>query len=68
MKLTADTITDASIKLLGAELVAEGKYTAAMWCDYALISDPSRFDIPHGCDRDAARAKCATFINARGDK
>jgi hypothetical protein len=67
MKLTAATVTDAQIRELGTQLVAAGAYCAAMWCDYALIADRDckHYDIPRGCDRYKARARCAELINAR---
>lgn len=61
-------ITDDQIRKLGARLVSEGKYCAAMWCDYALVSDSRRYDIPRGCDRETARQRCAEAINAQEGK
>lgn len=63
--LTADTITDEQIRELGAELELRCHYSAAMWCDYALVFETAKFFIPHGCERMAARARCAEMLNAR---
>jgi hypothetical protein len=66
--ITADTITDAQIAALGLASVESGDFLTAMWCDFALIDDASRYSIPAGCDRAAARSVCAGRLNSRGTK
>ena len=65
MKLTATTITDEQIRELGSQSANGGDYFTAMWCDYALVTDSARFDIPDGCDREAARTRIAEILNER---
>ena len=67
MKLTATTITGEQIRELGSQSANDGDYLTAMWCDYALVTNSTRFDIPEGCDREAARAHVAEILNERQD-
>jgi hypothetical protein len=67
--ITAETITDEQIRELGLELRMSGRFlTMAMWCDYALLEPDVRVYVPRGCERDAARAQVASFLNARSAK
>lgn len=65
MNITGDNISDDQIRELGVDSVSRGDYLTAMWCDYALITEPTRCDIPAGCDRTSARAHCAKLLMDR---
>lgn len=75
MKLTAATITDAQIRALKADLLAEGHAGSedVAICSYALpgstrwvpIADwGESLPVPNA-DRRAARARCADLLNER---